>query len=187
MNATDVQVVDDTRRWVELAVIGLNLCPFAKSAHVKGQLHYAVSGAVGWNDLLVDLERELDDLLACTVDERETTLLLAPRTLQEFIEFTGFLVEADRLLRRRGLDGTIQLASFHPNYQFAGTEPDDITNFTNRAPDPTLHLLREDRIAQVVQAFPAAAAIYEANMDTMRRLGRQGWQDLMDGSKDLAR
>ena len=187
MNTTDAQVVDDTRRWVERAVIGLNLCPFANSVHVKGQLHYAVSGALGWNDLLVDLERELDDLLAYSFDKRETTLLMAPRTLQAFFEFTGFLVEADRLLRRRGLDGTIQLASFHPSYQFAGTEPDDITNFTNRAPHPTLHLLREDRVAQAVQAFPEAAAIYETNMDTMRRLGRQGWQDLMDRSKDLAR
>ncbi len=182
MDVTDTQVASDTRRWLERAVIGLNLCPFAKAVHVKGQVHYAVSPAVGWSDLLADLERELDDLLAAPVQERETTLLMAPRALEDFIEFTGFLAEADRLLQRRGLEGTIQLASFHPRYQFAGTEPGDITNFTNRAPYPTLHLLREDRIVQAVQAFPEAADIYEANMATMRRLGPEGWRACLEGA-----
>ncbi len=181
MEVTDAQVASDTRRWLERAVIGLNLCPFAKAVHVKGQVHYAVSAAVGWNDLLADLARELDDLLAAPVDVRETTLLVAPHALSDFIEFNGFIAEADRLLQRRELAGVIQLASFHPHYQFAGTEPDDITNYTNRAPYPTLHLLREDRIAQAVQAFPEAADIYEANMDTMRRLGHAGWRARMNG------
>lgn len=181
MEATQAQVVDDTRRWLERAVIGLNLCPFAKAVHAKGQVHYAVSLATGWNELLADLECEVDGLLAMDADARETTLLMVPRALQDFIEFTGFLPEAQRLLDRRGLDGTIQLASFHPRYQFAGTEADDITNYTNRAPHPTLHLLREDSIDRAVQAFPDAADIYEANMATLRRLGAPGWDALMAG------
>ena len=183
MEPTDAQVVDDTRRWLERAVIGLNLCPFAKSVHVKAQVHYAVSAATGWNDLLADLARELDGLLAQDADVRETTLLMAPHALQDFIEFTGFLDEAQRLLDRRGLEGTIQLASFHPRFQFAGTEADDITNCTNRAPYPTLHLLREDSITRAVQAFPDAADIYETNIATLRRLGPQGWADVLKGER----
>lgn len=179
MNACADQVVDDTRHWLARAVIGLNLCPFAKAVHVKDQIHYAVSEATGWNELLADLERELDDLLAHDAAQRETTLLMAPNALADFFEFTGFLEEADRLLQRRALEGTIQLANFHPRYQFAGTEADDITNFTNRAPYPTLHLLREDSIERAVQAFPEASAIYEANMQTLRRLGRSGWDDAL--------
>ena len=179
MDATDAQVVDDTRRWLERAVIGLNLCPFAKAVHVKGQVHYAVSAATGWNELLADLAHELEALLAHDAGVRETTLLMAPRTLADFFEFTGFLAEADRLLQQRGLEGTIQLASFHPHYQFAGTGVDDITNFTNRAPYPTLHLLREDSIERAVQSFPDAADIYETNMATLRRLGPQGWAAVM--------
>jgi hypothetical protein len=179
MDATDAQVVDDTRRWLERAVIGLNLCPFAKAVHVKGQVHYAVSAATGWNELLADLAHELEALLAHDAGVRETTLLMAPRTLADFFEFTGFLAEADRLLQQRGLEGTIQLASFHPLYQFAGTGVDDITNFTNRAPYPTLHLLREDSIERAVQSFPDAADIYETNMATLRRLGPQGWAAVM--------
>ena len=180
MEVTDAQVASETRRWLERAVIGLNLCPFAKAVHVKEQVHYAVSPAVGWNDLIADLARELDDLLALPADQRETTLLIAPNALHDFMEFTGFMAEADRLLQREGLEGTIQLASFHPQYQFAGTEPDDISNYTNRAPYPTLHLLREDRIAQAVQAFPQASAIYETNIQTLRRLGHAGWRAWMD-------
>ncbi len=179
MNPTADPVVDDTRRWLERAVIGLNLCPFAKGPHVKGQVHYAVTEATGWSELLADLEREIDDLLASDVARRETTLLVMPRALPDFFEFTGFLGEADRLLERRELEGTLQLANFHPQYQFAGTGPDDITNFTNRAPYPTLHLLREDSIARAAEAFPEARDIYEVNMETMRRLGHDGWDRLM--------
>jgi hypothetical protein len=179
MDATEAQVVDDTRRWLERAVIGLNLCPFAKAVHVKGQVHYAVSAATDWNELLADLALELDALLAYDASVRETTLLIAPQALTDFFEFTGFLAEADRLLQQRGLAGVVQLASFHPRYQFAGTEAGDITNFTNRAPHPTLHLLREDSIARAVQAFPDAADIYETNMATLRRLGHEGFEAVL--------
>ncbi len=176
----DARLVEETRLWLERAVIGLNLCPFAKSVHVKGQVHYAVSRASGWTPLLEDLEREIDALLAHDIAERETTLLIVP-SLSDFFEFNGFLAEADRLLERREWIGTIQLASFHPQFEFADTEPDDITNHTNRAPHPTLHLLREDSIARAVQAFPEADAIYETNKATLRRLGPEGLKRVLAG------
>lgn len=177
---TDARRIEETRLWLERAVIGLNLCPFAKSVHVKGQVHYAVSPASGWTPLLEDLEREIDALLAHDIAERETTLLIVP-ALSDFFEFNGFLGEADRLLERREWVGTIQLASFHPQFEFADTEPGDITNHTNRAPHPTLHLLREDSIARAVQAFPEADAIYDTNKATLRRLGPEGLKRVLAG------
>jgi hypothetical protein len=172
------QVVQDTQRWLERAVIGLNLCPFAKSVHVKGQVHYAVSQATNPKDLLVDLIRELNGLLALEPQARDTTLLIAPNCLNDFLDFNDFLAEADQALVDLELDGVLQIASLHPQYQFAGTDVDDITNFTNRSPYPTLHLLREDSIDRAVAAFPDAEAIYEVNMRTMERLGPEGWEAL---------
>jgi hypothetical protein len=162
-------------------VIGLNLCPFAKAVHVKGQVHYAVSEATEPRQLLADLGEELDALVAMDARERETTLLMAPHCLAHFLDFNDFLASAERLVRKRGLQGVIQLASFHPLYQFADTDTGDIENFTNRSPYPTLHLLREDSIERAVEAFPEAEAIYEANIETMRRLGREGWAALRVG------
>jgi hypothetical protein len=172
----------DTERWLARAVIGLNLCPFAKAVQAKGLLHIAVSGAQEQAALLEDLARELDELVARDADERETTLLVAPGCLQDFLDFHDFTGRAERLLRQRGVEGEIQLATFHPAYQFAGSDPDDVTNFTNRSPYPTLHLLRESSIDRAVQAFPDAAAIYETNMETLRRLGPEGWSALHVGA-----
>lgn len=178
MTAEAQRVIDDTRRWLERAVIGLNLCPFAKAEHVHGRIHYAVSGACSEEDLLHDLAGEATALDALPGATRETTLLMAPHCLAEFLPFNDFLVRADRWLERAGWTGTFQLASFHPHYQFAGTEPDDIGNFTNRAPYPTLHLLREDSIERAVLAFPDAEAIYGTNLGTLARLGPAGWAAL---------
>ena len=178
MNRSAEAVVRDTRNWLERAVIGLNLCPFAKAVHVKGQIHYAVSAATAPRELLDDLAKELDALLALDAATRETTLLIAPDCLQDFLEFNDFLANGDRMIRKRGLEGVIQLASFHPQYQFEGTEAGDVTNCTNRSPYPTLHLLREESIARAVEAFPEAETIYEANMETLRRLGPEGWATL---------
>jgi uncharacterized protein len=174
-------VVQDTRNWLERAVIGLNLCPFAKAVHVKGQVHYAVSAATQPRELLADLGAELDALVALDPRERETTLLMAPDCLQDFLDFNDFLAQAERLVRKRGLEGVVQLASFHPAYQFAGTQAGDPGNFTNRSPYPTLHLLREDSIERAAQAFPQPQAIYEANIETLRRLGADGWAALHVG------
>jgi len=171
-------VVDDTRRWLERAVIGLNLCPFAKAVHVKNQVHFAVSAASQPRELLDDLAREIDALLALDPAVRETTLLVAPNCLGDFLDFNEFLGQAERLLRKRRLEGVLQVASFHPAYQFEGTDVGDVTNFTNRSPYPTLHLLREASIDRAVAAYPRAETIYEANMRTLRGLGEQGWADL---------
>lgn len=183
---TPEMVISDTQRWLERAVIGLNLCPFAKAVHVKGLIHYAVSEATTAAELLADLKNELNSLANIDLDSEsiayETTLLIAPYCLHNFLDFNDLLAKADKLLAKMKLVGTLQLANFHPQYQFAGTEPDDITNFTNRAPYPTLHLLRESSIDQAVEAFPEAEAIFGENMETMERLGLKGWDALEVGA-----
>ena len=171
-------VVADTRRWLERAVIGLNLCPFAKSVHVKGQVHYAVSAAADGRGLRDDLLRELRDLAAIDPEVRDTTLLVAPDAFPDFLDFNDFLATADRALAELDLEGILQIAPFHPRFVFAGTLDDDITNCTNRTPYPTLHLIREASIDRAVQAFPEAEAIFEVNMATMEQLGPEGWAAL---------
>ena len=175
---SDSTAIADTVRWLERAVIGLNLCPFAKAPHVKGRIHHAVSQAADTEGLTRELEAELQALQNLPANERETSLLIVPHLLADFLDFNDYLEEADRALARLGLEGVFQIASFHPRYQFAGTEPDDITNFTNRSPYPTLHLIREDSIDQAVAAFPEAETIFEANMRTLVDLGHQGWNQL---------
>ena len=174
----DPIAVADTVRWLERAVIGLNLCPFAKAPHVKGQIHYALSQAKNLAGLREELAAELQALQALPAEQRETTLLIVPQLLQDFLDFNDFLDEADALLQALDLEGEFQVASFHPQFQFAGTAPDDITNFTNRSPYPTLHLIREASIDRAVEAFPEAETIYEANMATLEKLGPAGWQAL---------
>lgn len=174
----DSLVLEDTRRWVQRAVIGLNLCPFAKSVEVKKQVRYVVSHATRTNPLMVDLKRELLAMAAADPAVLDTTLLVAPDGFADFLEFNDMLDRADKLLVDLGMDGVFQIASLHPQYQFADAEPDDITNFTNRAPYPTLHLLREDSVDRAVAAFPNAEAIFETNMQTMRDLGQEGWTEL---------
>jgi len=177
----DSDAIADTQAWLERAVIGLNLCPFAKAVHVHGQVHYAVCASAAPGDLLEVLESEAKDLLAQDPGRRDTTLLIATGCLEDFLDFNDFLGRAERLLARRGFDGVLQLASFHPHYQFAGTEADDVTNCSNRAPWPTLHLLREASIDRAVEAFPDPEAIFGRNMDVLEQLGFSGWQALEVG------
>ncbi len=179
---SDTVVIDDTRHWLRRAVIGLNLCPFAKSVDVKDQVHYAVTRNVGFKDLLADLKQELNALAALDAAERDTTLFIAPDGLADFLEFNDFLAQANRLLAKLGYEGIFQIASLHPQYQFADAPLDAITNCTNRSPYPTLHLLREDSIDRAVKAFPHAEAIFEINMRTMERLGAEGWSALDVGA-----
>ena len=174
----DAAVVALTVQWLERAVIGLNLCPFAKSVHVKGQIHYVVTAASTRADLLAVLKNELNGLLAQESTARDTTLLIAPAAFLDFLDFHDFLPECDRLLRRMKLDGIFQIASFHPKFQFADSEPNDITNYTNRAPFPILHLLREDSVDRAVATFPEPDAIFEKNMQTLQDLGVKGWDAL---------
>ncbi|SMG60079.1 DUF1415 domain-containing protein [Paraburkholderia susongensis] len=172
-------VIAATRHWLTAAVIGLNLCPFAKAVYVKEQIRYAVSDAEDMEAVLTDLEAELQALVATDPSAVDTTLLILPRALGNFLDFNDCLFFADRLIKQLRLDGIIQIASFHPHYQFEGSEPGDIENYTNRAPYPILHLLREDSIDRAVQAFPEAEEIYERNQETLRRIGLAGWNALM--------
>lgn len=178
INHHDNPVIAETQAWIEKAVIGLNLCPFAKSVYVKQQIRYVVSAANDVAVLATELEAELLALQAADPVKTDTTLLILPDTLGDFLDYNDFLTVADNLLEELELDGDIQIASFHPDYQFAGTAADDIENYTNRSPYPILHLLREASIERAVDAFPEAEMIFEKNMETLRKLGHQGWQAL---------
>lgn len=175
---SEAQVIADMQQWLERAVIGLNLCPFAKAVHVKKQIRYVVSNATRPDDLLQKLEDELALIARTAPGEIDTTLLVHPDVLNDFLDFHFFQQEAEALLKRMDLVGVFQIASFHPQFEFAGADSDDIANYTNRAPYPTLHLLREASIARAVAAFPDAADIYERNIETLQRLGHSGWQAL---------
>ncbi len=172
------EIIATTRKWLERAVIGLNLCPFAKGVHVKGQVRYVVSAARTEEALLDDLERELKFLTETAPEDTDTTLLITPDVLAGFDDFANFLDLVEVVLRTQGLVGILQVASFHPDYVFADAEPDDIANHTNRAPYPTLHLIREASLARATAAFPDAADIYERNIETLNKLGLEGWQAL---------
>ncbi|CAN5886371.1 DUF1415 domain-containing protein [soil metagenome] len=175
---TNEEIIAATQTWLEKAVIGLNLCPFAKAVHIKEQIRYFVSAARTPEDLLKDLIAELEFLAESNPEKVETTLLIHPFVMNDFLDYNDFIDVADGALEELDLDGQLQIASFHPDYQFADTAPDDIENFTNRSPFPSLHLLREDSIDKAVLAFPEADSIYEKNMQTMAALGLEGWRKL---------
>jgi len=179
MDASDDDPIAATRCWLERAVIGLNLCPFAKAVHAKGQVRFVLSEATTPEALLEDLAHELLVLRDTPASEIDTTLLVHPHVLQEFLDYNDFLDTADALVASLGLEGDLQVASFHPAYRFAGTADEDIGNYTNRAPYPTLHLLREDSVSRAVAAFPDPDAIVERNVETLRRLGAEGWRRLL--------
>jgi len=172
------QVIQDTRDWVVKAVIGLNLCPFAKAVHVNERIRYVVSDASEPEALLKDLARELLALNRADPEDVDTTLVIHPGVLTDFLDFNDFLDAADALVEDLKLDGILQIADFHPDYQFEGSDADDISNYSNRSPYPTLHLLREDSIARAVETMPDTASIYENNLDTLARLGHEGWTAL---------
>jgi uncharacterized protein len=167
-----------TRLWLERAVIGLNLCPFAKAVYVKQQIRFAVTGARTADELLGELESELLALVRADPQATDTTLLIHPCAMPAFLDFHFFLAEANAALMRLELAGTVQIAGFHPQFEFAGSRPGDIENCTNRSPYPMLHLLREDSVSRAVAAYPDASAIFERNMHALRRLGHEGWQRL---------
>lgn len=175
---TDANVIEATTAWLERAVIGLNLCPFAKSVHAKQQIRYVVSRAEKPEDLLEVLMHELRYLAATDPEVTDTTLLIHPFLFGDFLDYNEFLDVADAAIADLGLVGELQIASFHPQYQFADTDRDDITNYTNRSPYPTLHLLREASVTRAVVAFPEAADIYEKNLQTLGALGKEGWGKL---------
>ena len=171
-------VTDHTRQWLEKAVIGLNLCPFAKAPHVKNLVRISVSQARHLDGFLEDLDRELQLLGDTPADELETTLLVHPTLFPDFDTFNQMLDIADAAVVDNGLEGIVQIAPFHPDFQFEGTDSDDIGNYTNRSPYPTLHLIREDSIAKAAQAFPDASAIFERNIALLEEMGHEGWDKL---------
>lgn len=171
-----------TRQWLERAVIGLNLCPFAKAVYVKQQVRFVLSDASTPEALLEQLAEELLLLRDTSTEEIDTTLIVHPDVLQDFLDYNDFLDNADAAVGALELEGVLQVASFHPAYQFAGTAPDDIGNYSNRSPYPTLHLLREDSVSRAVEAFPEADSIVDRNVETLDRLGLEGWRKLFADS-----
>jgi hypothetical protein len=180
--AATAAIVAETRAWLEGAVIGLDLCPFAASVHRENRIRYTVSGAEDGEALRDALAAELELLADADPAEVETALLIHPRVFGDFLEYNDFLADAEALVKRLGFEGEIQVASFHPEYQFADSAPDDVANCTNRSPYPMLHLLREASIERVLDAWEAAgrdpAEIYRKNIETLRALGRDGWERL---------
>ena len=174
----DDQIVAATRHWLEKAVIGLNLCPFAKAVHVKQQVRYVVSNASTPEALLEALMDELQLLSDTDPDTIDTTLLIHPFVLNDFLDYNEFLDVADAAVEDMQLDGELQVASFHPDYQFADSDVNDIGNYSNRSPYPILHLLREESITRAVEAFPEAADIFDKNIETLEKLGHDGWDKL---------
>ena len=183
---TEPDYLADTRRWLDRAVIGLNLCPFAKAVVAKEQVRFVLSDATTPEALLAELGEELALLRDTDPATTDTTLIVHPFVLQDFLDYNDFLDRAEDALDAHGYAGTLQIASFHPNYQFAGTAPDDPGNATNRSPYPTLHLLREEGVARAAEAFPEAEAIYERNIETMERLGNAGWAALRQACREDA-
>lgn len=171
-------VVAVMRQWLEKAVIGLNLCPFARSVYLNEQVRFVVSDAPHLDAFLEQVDEELDLLAAADPARIDTTLLIHPTLLPDFADFNDLCAIAEEAVAEHDLEGVVQVAFFHPRFQFEGTDPDDIANYTNRAPYPTLHLLREDSIARAVSAYGDPDEIYKRNIDTLRKLGRQGWDAL---------
>lgn len=169
-----------TRRWLERAVIGLNLCPFAKAVHVRQQVRFVLCEATDETALLQTLRDELVFLREADPDVTDTTLIVHPQVLNDFLAYNDFLDLADELILDLGLEGEIQVASFHPDYRFADTAPDDMANYTNRSPFPMLHLLREASVERAVAAFPDPDAIVARNIATLNTLGHEGWLRLLE-------
>ncbi len=176
---SDALVLKRTQHWFERAVIGLNLCPFAKAVNQKKQIRWVVSAARTRERLLAQLAQEMGDLQHGDAAIVDTTVLIHPQVLRPFARYNEFLDLAEGLLGAMKLNGVLQIASFHPQYRFAGLAANDVANCSNRSPYPMLHLLREASVERAVQAFPDAAQIYERNMQTLRALGWDGWHQQM--------
>ncbi len=175
---SDEEVITRTRRWLEKAVIGLNLCPFARASYLRDRVRLVVSHARHLDDLLEELDRELQGLSQASPEQVETTLIIHPTLFPDFLDFNDFMALAEAAPAEQGLEGVIQLASFHPQFQFEGTEPDDVSNCTNRSPYPILHLLREDSVEKAVATLEDPDVIFEENIRTLQKLGPQGWRAL---------
>lgn len=170
-----------TRLWLERIVIGLNLCPFAKAVYVKDQVRFVLSDATTPEALVEQLAEELVLLRDTPAKQIDTTLIVHPQVLTDFLDYNDFLDNADAAIEALDLQGILQVASFHPDYQFEGVAANDASNYTNRAPFPTLHLLREDSVARAVDVYPDPDVIVERNIQTLDRIGVDGWHRRLRG------
>lgn len=180
MKISDQSVLAQTQAWIEKAVIGLNLCPFAQNVHTKNQIRFVVSSADSSESLLAEVKIELQRLLEIDPQLTDTTLIIHPHVLKIFSDFNEFLGVLDQVLIDMNFSEDLQVASFHPYYQFEGTKPDDITNYTNRSPFPILQVLRETSVENVLKDFKEPDNIFKANMERLQRLGLSGWKKLID-------
>ncbi|MDY0273323.1 MAG: DUF1415 domain-containing protein [Advenella sp.] len=181
----EAAILGKTKRWVEKAVIGLNLCPFAKSVYVKNQVRIAVTGAETVKELHQVLAQECENLIEADPEVLDTCLLVVPHVFEDFYDFNDFLDIAELTLEELELVGELQIASFHPDYQFADTEPDDISNYTNRSPYPILHLIRESSLDNATQQYPDASAIFDSNIEKVTQLGVDGWKKMLEDDKNV--
>jgi len=178
------EIIEAVRLWVERLVIGLNLCPFAKRELMKERIRFSVSDAKSEEHLLQDLQHELE--LLDQDDTIETTLLIHPQVLTDFYDYNQFLDLADDLLLQMQLEGKFQIASFHPRYQFGGTQPNDVENYTNRSPYPMLHLIREDSLEKAIESHPDSDQIPQRNIDLMQDMGPEKLSALLQSCFDDA-
>ncbi|MBS0546040.1 MAG: DUF1415 domain-containing protein [Proteobacteria bacterium] len=174
----DQQIIDDVRTWLDDVVIGLNLCPFAAKPRNENRVRIVVSHARTEEALLDDLQHELEHLSDTPVAELETTLLAIPHMLEDFAEYNDFLDAVDLWLEQFGWEGELQVASFHPHYQFADSAPDDAGNLTNRSPWPLLHIIREESLEKAIEHFPDVDGIPERNIRRMEALTAEERQRL---------
>jgi hypothetical protein len=172
-----MNAVESVRQWVETVVVGLNLCPFAKHELLNNRVRFCLSEAISQPQLLSDLRTELE--LLNKKESIETTLLIHPLVLEDFYEYNQFLNDAEFLVLELKLEGIYQIASFHPHYQFAGSEPDDIENYSNRSPYPMLHLIREKSLEQAIKNNPDTEKIPQQNIKTLSSIGLKGIKNLL--------
>ena len=175
--AKDESIILAVRQWVDTLVVGMNLCPFAKRELVKDRVRFISTEVTTEEELLVLLQAELE--LLNSDPSIETTLLIHPEVLQDFYDFNDFLNFTDHLLVEMDLEGVYQIASFHPDYQFGGTEPEDAENYTNRSPYPVLHLIREESLERAIASYPDVNEIPERNIALMNELGSEKLQQLL--------
>ena len=173
-------VIHRTRSWIETVVIGLNLCPFAGKVFRADQIRFVVSAASDPESLLHDLNEEIDRFLATSAEEVDTAILIHPMVLGDFLEYWDFIAIAETLIEEKELDGIIQIASFHPEYRFSGTEPDSPENHSNRSPYPMLHLLREDSVSMAIEHHPDPEGIPDENIRRLSSLGKEYLDQLRD-------
>ena len=176
---SQVEIINAVKHWLETLVIGLNLCPFAKKELIKNRIRFVVCEKESEEELLLYLNQELEHIFAH--DNVETSLIILPKVLQNFEDYNQFLDLADALIQQMDFEGEFQIASFHPDYQFADTEFDDVENYTNRSPYPILHILREASLEKAIDTYPDVESIPEKNIALLKSMGTDKVKELLNG------